>query len=136
MRPDSSCPVSIISGSRTGSMMLQTILSKSPELDLTDELQFRSPWWLHRDYVSDIKTHGGSLDRAGALGRLMDLLYSGIPVGWLWSASERLLDRWRSSISPITPKDIDICNRRAFRASGYSADPSAANNEDGIFRSE
>ena len=73
--------------------MLQTILSKSPEVSITDELQFRSPWWLHRDLVSDIKTHVGPLDSGGALDRLMDLLYSGIPVGWFWSASDRLLDR-------------------------------------------
>ena len=93
MRPDLSRPVFIIGGSRTGSTMLQTILSKSPEISLTDELQFRSPWWLHRDLVSDIKTHVGPLDKAGALDRLMDLLYSGIPFGWFWSASDRLLDR-------------------------------------------
>ncbi len=73
--------------------MLQTILSKSPELSLTDEIQFRSPWWLRRDLVSDIQSHVGPLDKAGALDRLMDLLYSGIPVGWFWTASDRLLDR-------------------------------------------
>ena len=93
MRPDSSRPVFIIGGSRTGSTMLQTILSKSPEICLTHELQFRSPSWIHRDLVSDIKTHVGPLDKAGALDRLVELLYSGIPVGWFWSASERLLDR-------------------------------------------
>jgi len=93
MRPDISRPVFIIGGSRTGSTMLQTIFSKSPEICLTDEIHFRSPWWLHRDLVSDIKTHVGPLDRVGALDRLMDLLYSGIPFGWFWSASERLLDR-------------------------------------------
>ena len=93
MYSDSSRPVFIIGGSRTGSTMLQTILSKSPEIDLTDELQCRSPWWLHRDLVKDIKRHVGALDKPGALERLLDLLYSGIPVGWFWSASERLLDR-------------------------------------------
>lgn len=93
MRPDTSSPVFIIGGSRTGSTMLQTILSTSPEICLTDELQFRSPPWIHRDFVSDIKTHVGPLDKAGALDRLMELFYSGIPVGWFWSESERLLDR-------------------------------------------
>jgi len=93
MHAESSRPVFIIGGSRTGSTMLQTILSKSPEVSITDELQFRSPWWLHRDLVSDIKSHVGPLDVTGALDRLIDLLYSGIPVGWFWSASERLLDR-------------------------------------------
>jgi len=73
--------------------MLQTILSQSPEVNFTDEIQFRTLWWLHRDLVTDIKTHVGPLDRDGALDRLVDLLYSGIPVGWFWSASERLLDR-------------------------------------------
>ena len=93
MHTDSSRPVFIIGGSRTGSTMLQTILSKSPEIDMTDELQYCSPWWLHRDLVADIKRHVGPLDKPGALKRLLDLLYSGIPVGWFWSASERLLDR-------------------------------------------
>jgi len=93
MRPDTSSPVFIIGGSRTGSTMLQTILSTSPDICLTDELQFRSPSWIHRDLVSDIKKHVGPLDKAGALDRLIGLLYSGIPVGWFWSASERLLDR-------------------------------------------
>ena len=93
MRPDSSRPVFIIGGSRTGSTMLQTILSKSPEISLTHELQFRSPSWIHRDLVSDIKIHVGPLNKTGALNRLMELLYSGIPVGWFWSASDRLLDR-------------------------------------------
>ena len=73
--------------------MLQVIISKSSEVNLTDEMQFRSPWWLHRDLVSDINKHVGPLDRQGALDRLIELLYSGIPVGWFWSASERLLDR-------------------------------------------
>ncbi len=110
MRPDSSRPVFIIGGSRTGSTMLQTILSTSPEINLTDELQFRSPWWLHRDLVSDIKTHVGPLDKPGALDRLVALLYSGIPVGWFWSASDRLLDRdmlySELSSSPLTMRTI------------------------------
>ena len=90
--------------------MLQTILSKSPEIDLTDELQYRSPWWLHRDLVEDIKRHVGPLDKPGALERLLDLLYSGIPVGWFWSASERLLDRdmlcCELSRNPLTIRSI------------------------------
>ena len=80
MHSDSSRPVFIIGGSRTGSTMLQTILSTSPEVSMTDELQFRSPWWLHRDLVADIGSHVGPLDHPGALDRLLDLLYSGIPV--------------------------------------------------------
>ena len=79
MCPDTSRPVFIIGGSRTGSTMLQTILSKSPEISLTDEIQFRSPWWLHRDLVSDIKTHVDPLDKTGALDR--DMLYSELSRG-------------------------------------------------------
>jgi len=85
--------VFIIGGSRTGSTMLQTILSTSPEVCLVDELQFRSRSWIRRDLVSDIDAHVGPLDQAGALDRLMDLLYSGIPDGYFWSNAERLLDR-------------------------------------------
>lgn len=93
MRPETSRPVFIIGGSRTGSTMLKTILSMNPELCLTDELLFRSPPWIHRDLVRDIEIHVGPLDKAGALDRLLNLFYSGIPVGWFWSVSERLLDR-------------------------------------------
>jgi hypothetical protein len=92
MRKDSSRPVFIIGGSRTGSTMLQTILSKSPEISLTDEIQFRSPWWLHRDLITDIRRQVGPLDADGAQERLIDLFYSGEPTGWFWSAAERLLD--------------------------------------------
>ena len=77
---------------------------------MTDELQFRSPWWLHRDFLADIKTHVGPLDKEGALDRLMDLVYSGIPVGWFWSASERLLNRdllyEELSGRPLSPRTI------------------------------
>lgn len=93
MSADSNRPVFIIGGSRTGSTMLQTILAKSPELSITDELQFRTPRWLHRDLVADIRRHVGPLDAPGARDRLVDLFYSGKPVGWFWSASDRLLDR-------------------------------------------
>jgi len=93
MHSDPSRPVFIIGGSRTGSTMLQVILTKSPNIALAEELQFRAPAWLHRDLESDIRKHVGSLNSPGALDRLMDLLYSGIPVGWFWSAAERLLDR-------------------------------------------
>jgi len=90
--------------------MLQVIISKSPEINLTDEMQFRAPWWLHRDLVADIDRHVGPLDSEGALDRLIELLYSGIPVGWFWSASERLLDRdlLRSELSagPLTLRSI------------------------------
>ena len=93
MPSDSSQPVFIIGGSRTGSTMLQTILSTSPDICLTDELQFRSPSWIHRDLVSDIRTHVGPLDKADAIDRLMDLLYSGTQAGYFWSNAKRLLDR-------------------------------------------
>jgi len=73
--------------------MLQVIISKSPEVNLTDEMQFRTPWWLHRDFVADVRTHVGPLDSPDALDRLMGLIYSGISVGWFWSATERMLDR-------------------------------------------
>ena len=93
MHSDKQRPVFIIGGSRTGSTMLQVILSKSPDISITDELQFRTPFWLHRDFLQDIDTHVSPLDEEGALDRLLDLVYSGRPVGWFWSASDRLLDR-------------------------------------------
>lgn len=73
--------------------MLQTILSKSVDINVTDELQFRTPWYLHRDFETDINRYVAPLDEQGAIDRLIDLFYSGTPTGWFWSASERLLDR-------------------------------------------
>ena len=86
-------PVFIIGGSRTGSTMLKTILTNSPELDLTDEMHFFSLPWLRRGVAANIRKHVGPLDAPNALDRLMDLLYSGILYSWFWSEAERLLDR-------------------------------------------
>lgn len=110
MPAHASRPVFIIGGSRTGSTMLQVILSKSPDLCITDELQYRSPWWLHRDFLEDVGTHVAPLDDEGALDRLLDLVYSGIPVGWFWSASDELLNREflyeELSGRPLSPQSI------------------------------
>lgn len=93
MPADASQPVFIIGGSRTGSTMLQVILSKSPDLCVTDELQYRRPWWLQRDFLDEIRNHVAPLDDDGAVDRLLELVYSGSPVGWFWSASNELLNR-------------------------------------------
>ena len=61
MSADTEKPVFIVGGSRTGSTMLQVILSKSPDLCITDELQFRRPWWLQRDFLDEVDAHVGSL---------------------------------------------------------------------------
>lgn len=86
-------PVFIIGGSRTGSEMLKTMLSASPELDFVDELFLFCPRWLHPDLASMIRRDVGDLSASGALERLMTLLYSGKPYGWFWSVAERELDR-------------------------------------------
>ncbi len=86
-------PVFIIGGSRTGSEMLKKMLSATDSLDFVDELFLRCPRWLHTDLQANIDRHVGDLDAEGALQRLLDLLYSGIPFGWFWSAIDRELDR-------------------------------------------
>ena len=88
-----SSPVFIVGGSRTGSEMLKTMLSVSGELDFVDEIFLLCPRWLHSDLKSSIKRYVGDLDAPGALDRLMDLLYSGRPYGWFWSAIEDEVDR-------------------------------------------
>ena len=107
---DSKRPVFIIGGSRTGSTMLQVILSFSPDVCLTGELQFRTPWWLHRDFLTDVRTHVGPLDAEGAVDRLIELIYSEIPVGWFWSIADEVLDRdvLREQLSarPLSPQSI------------------------------
>jgi len=47
-------PVFIIGGSRTGSEMLKTMLSASPEIDFVDELFLYCPRWLHKDLATNI----------------------------------------------------------------------------------
>ena len=86
-------PVFIIGGSRTGSEMLKTMLSASPNLDFVDELFLLCPRWLHTDLDFNIRKHVGSLDATDVLDRLIDFLYSGIPYGWFWSVAEEQLDR-------------------------------------------
>jgi len=110
MSPEQSRPVFIIGGSRTGSTMLEVILSKSPDIDMTDELLIFGLPWLQRDLNSNIKKHVGPLDAPGALDKLMLLLYSGIPFGWFWSVPERMLNRemlYRElSAQPLSIKTI------------------------------
>lgn len=86
-------PVFIIGGSRTGSEMLKTMLSASPDLDFVDELFLYCPRWLHKDLATNIREHVGSLEREGASKELVDLLYSGTPYGWFWDNVHRQLDR-------------------------------------------
>lgn len=86
-------PVFIIGGSRTGSEMLKTMLSASPDLDFVDELFLYCPGWLHKDLATNISEHVGSLEREGSRKALVDLLYSGIPYGWFWDNVDEQLDR-------------------------------------------
>ena len=86
-------PVFIIGGSRTGSEMLKTMLSASPDLDFVDEMRFLMPAWLHRDLVRTINSEFGSIAQVSSADALADLLYSGKPTGWFWSEAETQLDR-------------------------------------------
>lgn len=88
-----SAPVFIVGGSRTGSEMLKTMLSASPDLDFVDELFLLCPRWLHKDLNSNIRRHVGKLDAPGARDRMVDLLYSGTPYGWFYSVGIQELDR-------------------------------------------
>lgn len=90
---DTTKPIFIIGGSRTGSEMLKTMLSASTEIDLVDEMFLLFPRWLHKDLESNIRKYAGNLSDAGALDRVMDLLYSGRLYGWFWSVADRELDR-------------------------------------------
>jgi len=100
-------PVFIIGGSRTGSEMLKTMLSTSPELDFVDELFLYSPTWLHKDLSHNIREHVGDLGAGDALDRLLELLYSGIPYGWFWENVESQLDRDRLR-SALAGKSLDM----------------------------
>jgi hypothetical protein len=91
--PEIDAPVFIIGGSRTGSEMLKTMLSASPDLDFVDELFLYCPRWLHKDLATNIRGHVGSLEREGSTKELIDFLYSGIPYGWFWDNVHQQLDR-------------------------------------------
>lgn len=91
MRP----PVFIIGGSRTGSEMLKTMLSISPDIDFVDELFLLCPRWLHTDLATRLATDVGDLSAPGALERVLDLFYSGRPYGWVWSVADQKFDRGR-----------------------------------------
>jgi hypothetical protein len=91
--PISAQPVFIVGGSRTGSEMLKTMLTASPMLDFVDEMRLLMPAWLHRDLVRTINDRFGSLDKVDSAEALAELLYSGKPTGWFWSAVDTQLDR-------------------------------------------
>lgn len=103
-------PVFIVGGSRTGSEMLKTILSASPELNFTNELYILCPRWLHKDLRANLKTYVGDLSSPRALDEVINLVFSGIPFGWTWSNAERELDRnlLREELAqrPLTLKTI------------------------------
>ena len=107
---NTSSPVFIIGGSRTGSEMLKTMLSASDELDFVDELFLLCPWWLHPDLQSRISKYVGDLASPEALERLVELLYSGVPYGWFFSIGIHEIDRdlLRTKLSecPLNLKNI------------------------------
>ena len=86
-------PVFIIGGSRTGSEMLKTMLSVSPKLDFVDELFLRCPRWLHRDLENLLRTSLGREAMAGDTDRVLEVLYSGEPYGWVWGRANEKFDR-------------------------------------------
>jgi len=86
-------PVFIIGGSRTGSEMLKTMLSMSPEIDFVDELFLLSPRWLHKDLWRSIQANVGNLGDSRARQRLVDFIFSGIPYGWVYSVADEKFDR-------------------------------------------
>jgi omega-hydroxy-beta-dihydromenaquinone-9 sulfotransferase len=102
-------PVFIIGGSRTGSEMLKSILSASPELNLTNEMYALCPRWLHRDLRVDLRRNV-DLHSAHALDDTIDLIYSGKLYGWTWRHAETELDRqsMREEMArrPITVESI------------------------------
>jgi len=110
---DTSAPVFIIGGSRTGSEMLKTMLSASAELDFVDELFLYCPRWLHKDLASNISQHVGSLSEPGARDALIKLLYSGIPYGWFWANASNQLSR---DMLEHELADSDLDMRELFRA--------------------
>ena len=73
--------------------MLKTMLSVSENLDFVDEMFLMCPRWLHKDLQTNIRQRVGRLDSPGAREQLIDLLYSGVPYGWLWSEVDSQLDR-------------------------------------------
>ncbi len=105
--PNVDRPVFIIGGSRTGSEMLKTMLSKSEDLDFVDELFLLCPSWLHTDLRTNLRRHVGKLDQAGAIDRLIDLVFSKRPYGWFWTVVDEKLDR-ESLRSELLGKPISL----------------------------
>lgn len=86
-------PVFIIGGSRTGSEMLKTMLSVSPTLDFVDELFLRCPRWLHRDLDSLLRASLGREAMSCDSRRVLEILFSGEPYGWVWGRASEKFDR-------------------------------------------
>jgi len=100
-------PVFIIGGSRTGSEMLKTMLSKSEDLDFVDELFLLCPIWLHTDLRTNIRKYVGKLDQPDAVDRLIDLFFSKKLYGWFWNVVDDQLDR-ESLREEMLGKPVDM----------------------------
>jgi len=85
--------VFIIGGARTGSEMLKTMLYASPDMDFVDELFLLCPKWLHKDFWRNVSEHVGDLADEFAAQRLVDLVFSGIPYGWVYTVANQKFDR-------------------------------------------
>lgn len=97
--------VFIVGCSRTGSKIFMNVLSHTP-IDMTPELHFINPKWLHRDFIRDTQRNVGYLQNDKDVDYLMDLIYSKMLYGSFWKHVD--LDR-------INLKQRIMSSNRSFK---------------------
>ena len=75
--------VFIVGCSRTGSKIYMNFLRHTP-IDMTPELHFINPKWLHHDFIRDTVKRVGSLQNDQNVDILVDLMYSNHFYGSFW----------------------------------------------------
>lgn len=77
-------PIFIIGCQRTGTTMLSNLLNQHSDIDVMSEIHLYEPYWLHKDFVQEVKRQVGDLSEDKKISKLMDLMYSKKMFGVFW----------------------------------------------------
>ena len=87
-------PVFILGCARTGSKIYMKIINDYSTINITPELHFLTPFWIHKDFVSSVKENIRDLEKDSNIPKLIDFMYSSNLEGSFWkSIKNRNLDK-------------------------------------------
>lgn len=117
--------------------MHKTILNLSDSIDIVDETWFLCPWWLRKDFATEVRRSIGPLDDGAAIGKLVDLIDREIDRRLLYTeilGSDRTLRAVLDAVIKLRAQANNkaiggakfpvhysrVLNRKALRTFGYS----------------